>query len=352
MKYLKLLGLVLCAVPSLLMSQDIIVLKNADEIKSRVIEITDVTVKYKKWENINGPTYNMNKNSILFIRYENGTKEVFTNSTEPLSESGNSPKSEEKKPIVNEPIEIYSTSEQPNVDSPKRKIHASFELGGEYLDNTLTDYGIKSEGYGIATNVGLSVYRFNKMELGLKLNGRIGYHDKSYTRIQFGQTMAQSMNNASNSNDWSVLSYDWDNTGQNTFLSPSAGAGIYLTDNKSKYSYSGSFLMGSQLVMGIWNNVMLESDAPHYDYLQMENFVIFKPQVFINPSFSFIIGKSTKSKPRLSINIDYKTMWLIIEQTTYVDGTIYGTNYYEMIDENPIVKRTGMLNIGIGITGF
>jgi hypothetical protein len=45
-------------------------------------------------------------------------------------------------------------------------------------------------------------------------------------------------------------------------------------------------------------------------------------------------------------------MWTIIEQTTFVDGTIYGTNYYEMIDENPIVKRIGILNIGIGITGF
>lgn len=352
MKHSKLFVFIISTFPSFLLSQDIMVLKNSDEIKSRVIEITDLTVKYKKWENVNGPLYSINKNTILFIRYENGTKEVFANSVEPVPEIDNTNKPVEKKPTVNEPIEIYSTVERTKNDFSKRKVHASFDVGGEFLDNTLTDFGIRSEGYGVATNLGVSLYRTEKLDIGLKLNARLGFHDQSYTRIQFGQTMAQSMNNASNSYDWSVLSFDWNNANNNTFAPISAGVGVYMTDNESKYSWSGSFLMGSQLPMVIWNNVMLESDAPDYDLLQMENFVIFKPGVFINPSFSFILGKSTKSKPRLSINVDYKSMWLVIEQTTFIDGTIYGTAYNEMIDDNPIVKRTGMLNIGIGITGF
>lgn len=89
MKYLKLLGFFLGSIPSLLISQDLIVLKNAEEIKSKVVEITDLTVKYKKWENVNGPIYNLNKNEVLFIRYENGTKEVFTITAVPSAEPEN-----------------------------------------------------------------------------------------------------------------------------------------------------------------------------------------------------------------------------------------------------------------------
>ena len=86
MKYSKIIGLILSAFPSFLLSQDVMVLKNSDEIKSRVIEITDLTLKYKKWDNVNGPMYSINKNTILFIRYENGTKEVFATSVEPVAE--------------------------------------------------------------------------------------------------------------------------------------------------------------------------------------------------------------------------------------------------------------------------
>ena len=77
MKYLKLISLALCTIPALLISQDVIVLKTAEEIKSKVVELTDLSVKYKKWENLNGPIYNINKSEVLFIRYENGMKEVF-----------------------------------------------------------------------------------------------------------------------------------------------------------------------------------------------------------------------------------------------------------------------------------
>lgn len=71
--------------PTSLFSQDLIVLKNADEIKSKVVEITDISVKYRKWENMNGPIYNLNLREVLFIRYENGTKEVISQEPNPTS---------------------------------------------------------------------------------------------------------------------------------------------------------------------------------------------------------------------------------------------------------------------------
>jgi len=58
-------------------AQDIIFLRNGDEIKAKVLEVSSDIVKYKKTENINGPTYSTLKSEIFMIKYENGTKEMF-----------------------------------------------------------------------------------------------------------------------------------------------------------------------------------------------------------------------------------------------------------------------------------
>ena len=60
-------------------AQDVVVLKDGSFLNAKVIEITETTIRYKKWENIDGPTYTMSKEKILAINYENGTKEVFEN---------------------------------------------------------------------------------------------------------------------------------------------------------------------------------------------------------------------------------------------------------------------------------
>lgn len=59
-------------------SQDIIELNNGGEIKAKVSEISTKEVKYKKFNNLDGPTYTINIDEIVMIRYENGVKDVFT----------------------------------------------------------------------------------------------------------------------------------------------------------------------------------------------------------------------------------------------------------------------------------
>jgi len=58
-------------------SQDILILKNGDEIKSKILEITTDQIKYKKWDNLEGPSYASLKSEVFMIKYENGTKDVF-----------------------------------------------------------------------------------------------------------------------------------------------------------------------------------------------------------------------------------------------------------------------------------
>ncbi|MDR1652776.1 MAG: hypothetical protein LBS01_03845 [Prevotellaceae bacterium] len=57
-----------------LFAQDIIILKDGEEIKAKVQEIGLDNVKYKKYENQAGPTYTLMKFDIFMIKYENGAK--------------------------------------------------------------------------------------------------------------------------------------------------------------------------------------------------------------------------------------------------------------------------------------
>ncbi|MGZ2369689.1 hypothetical protein ACXR6G_07865 [Ancylomarina sp. YFZ004] len=61
-------------------SQDIIVQRNGEEIKSKIIEITNETLKYKKFENQEGPTRNIDLPKVFMVIYENGEREKFTSS--------------------------------------------------------------------------------------------------------------------------------------------------------------------------------------------------------------------------------------------------------------------------------
>ena len=58
---------------------DVIILRNGDEIKGKVLEITLTEVKYKKCDNLNGPTISLRKQDVFIIKYPNGTKEVINN---------------------------------------------------------------------------------------------------------------------------------------------------------------------------------------------------------------------------------------------------------------------------------
>lgn len=75
MKKLMLATLIIFTVQ--LYSQDYIMLVNGDEIEAKVLEINDKSIKYKKFSNINGPTYTMDKSEIFLIKYQSGDKDVF-----------------------------------------------------------------------------------------------------------------------------------------------------------------------------------------------------------------------------------------------------------------------------------
>ncbi len=51
-----------------LAAQDIITKKNGDDVKSKVIEITFTEIKYKRFDNLEGPIFTLPKSEILIIQ--------------------------------------------------------------------------------------------------------------------------------------------------------------------------------------------------------------------------------------------------------------------------------------------
>ena len=59
-------------------SQDVIIKLDGTEIESSVIELGTEEIKYKNFNNIDGPTYIILKSEVLKIKFENGDEVLFT----------------------------------------------------------------------------------------------------------------------------------------------------------------------------------------------------------------------------------------------------------------------------------
>jgi len=70
-------GLTLFYIISICFSQDTITKKSGEDIQAKVLEVTLTEIKYKKFENQNGPTYSILKSNVQMIIYENRTKDIF-----------------------------------------------------------------------------------------------------------------------------------------------------------------------------------------------------------------------------------------------------------------------------------
>lgn len=59
-------------------AQDIIYKQDGTSIKAKVIEIGSGEIKYKKFDNLEGPNYTLEKKEIILIVYANGTHELIS----------------------------------------------------------------------------------------------------------------------------------------------------------------------------------------------------------------------------------------------------------------------------------
>ena len=65
-------------IPFILKAQDKIHKTDSTVIEAKVVEITEFEVKYKKFDNPDGPIYSITKDKVALIVYANGQKDKFT----------------------------------------------------------------------------------------------------------------------------------------------------------------------------------------------------------------------------------------------------------------------------------
>ncbi|MEI6140632.1 MAG: hypothetical protein WCP85_15290 [Mariniphaga sp.] len=59
-------------------AHDVITKKTGDDIQAKISEITTTQIKFTRFDNLKGPIYSIDKSEVLMIRYENGTKDIFS----------------------------------------------------------------------------------------------------------------------------------------------------------------------------------------------------------------------------------------------------------------------------------
>jgi len=136
------------------MAQDIIVLKNGDEIKSLVQEIGMEYVKYKRFDNQTGPVYNVAKTEIFMIKYENGTKDVFNEVAKPPEPKAEQPKQTYQEEVVNNndnPLAgkrmFANLDGSVSFEGTDYRLIGKGEIGKFLMDNCYTAYSQYSNGW-------------------------------------------------------------------------------------------------------------------------------------------------------------------------------------------------------------
>lgn len=107
------LVLLLLLISSAVLAQDLIIKKDGTEISAKVVEVEDLKVRYRRFDQgTTGPVYSITKAEIFMIRYEDGTKDVFgatqPSTTTPAQTSP--PVSPVDQPLQTTPTQTNTTS--------------------------------------------------------------------------------------------------------------------------------------------------------------------------------------------------------------------------------------------------
>lgn len=203
--------LTLAVFASTVFSQDVITKKTGEDISAKVIEVTQTLIKYKKFDNVDGPLYSILKSDVLIIRYENGTKDIFENETEQQQQTNNF-NDESTNPIIYK----YTLGSPINSIGGRKSAFgsgiASFFIPGlgQFINGDV-GAGLLFFGSNVAFNLirlnaedqstfmlgligGLTVNIFsivNASRVAKRVNVARGYHLASNTYLQINPTIIQ-----------------------------------------------------------------------------------------------------------------------------------------------------------------
>lgn len=202
MKKQILLILVLALWSSASFAQDIIVKTNGDQIKSKVLEITDNTIKYKAYDFLNGPTRDIDKSEVFMIIYSNGKREIFTTKENSVNNSANYSENNSVNNATNNPVNNSVTNNRKTYDINQRGNYFSIAVGdgwsyGGYgvrfqyvTPNRIgihagVGYGVTSIGNGVLYSAGIQFYFYKDWYVDAQF-GAFGFISTSYQEWSSG----------------------------------------------------------------------------------------------------------------------------------------------------------------------
>jgi hypothetical protein len=167
-KMKNLLTILLFSIISLrIYSQDLIVKNDKTEIKAKIEELTETTIKYKKTEMLDGPSYNINKREVFMIIYKNGTKEYIT-----IPNSAEVNKKEELRPVTTA-IKSQSLEDSKKVENVSKQ-----EVDDQDIKTAKQIRNFRENANNL---IGINLYTLSKLKA---LNGELG----TYTPLTIGNS--------------------------------------------------------------------------------------------------------------------------------------------------------------------
>lgn len=149
-------------------------MKNGDEVKAKVTEVGTNEIKYKKFDNPDGPVYSATKSDVFMIKYENGTKDIISSSGTSTSTSSSESKPKAKSIIESKP---YTALLYGGVSIPVGSFGKEVEGGAE------TGFTFGHEGDIHISNS--SVYFNYNLNYTYHSYGSSFYNPNSYMPIEF-----------------------------------------------------------------------------------------------------------------------------------------------------------------------
>ena len=137
MKKFLFLLLLMCSVSA--SAQDVIVKKDGSTIVCRVVEVSQTEVIYKKWSDLQGSNYVMERSSVSAINYEDGRKTSFGDTPTTTAQAPTSFSTNAQQQQLNDEM-LMRMAEKPQLSPIEKKIKR-LKIAGWVTGTVLTASG-------------------------------------------------------------------------------------------------------------------------------------------------------------------------------------------------------------------
>ena len=179
--------------------QDTIIFRDASEIKVKVVDADGSEIKYRKYENLNGPLYSVPRAEVFIIRYENGTKRIITGFDE--ARNTNNTSSAGSAPADSSKYEYIATAAKlSKKDLHSKKLYISPQIlggialgggsaGGTFSAEVLGEYfPNKNSSNGLCVGLGYDLRGYEGINVN-NIDVLLGYTMRSSVQKLFARAM-------------------------------------------------------------------------------------------------------------------------------------------------------------------